>query len=245
MMPLIVYLDEAGDHSLAADDKNFPIFALVMLVCEFSAYAQQIVPAVFQLKMDYWGHESIILHSRDIRKCKDSFSFLLDPAQRPRFYERIIRIMLDSEYRLIPIVVRKKDHKEKHGVHAENPYDLALRLAMEQLVDLLEEVGQDRILIVAEARGKKEDAELAVAFDRTRSEGSSNVPRERFARINFELQFVPKMMNVVGTQMADLAAYPIARAVLDPNKPNPAYEIVRRKIYLGNEGRSAGPIIVP
>jgi hypothetical protein len=37
-------------------------------------------------------------------------------------------------------------------------------------------------------------------------------------------------MNIVGTQMADLAAYPIARRVLDKTKPNPAYEIVRKKL---------------
>jgi hypothetical protein len=36
-------------------------------------------------------------------------------------------------------------------------------------------------------------------------------------------------MNIAGTQMADLAAYPIARYVLDQAKPNPAFDIVRQK----------------
>ncbi len=30
-MPLLVYLDETGDHSLEIVDREFPIFALVML----------------------------------------------------------------------------------------------------------------------------------------------------------------------------------------------------------------------
>jgi hypothetical protein len=34
-MALIVYLDETGDHSLELIDKDFPIFALVMLICDY------------------------------------------------------------------------------------------------------------------------------------------------------------------------------------------------------------------
>jgi len=40
-------------------------------------------------------------------------------------------------------------------------------------------------------------------------------------------------MNIIGTQMADLAAYPIARHVLVPTKPNPAYEVIKGKFYVG------------
>lgn len=40
-------------------------------------------------------------------------------------------------------------------------------------------------------------------------------------------------MNIVGTQLADLAAYPLARYVLNSNKSNPAYEIIKAKFYQG------------
>jgi len=59
--------------------------------------------------------------------------------------------------------------------------------------------------------------------------GSQYVDGARFRKINFTLRFIPKAMNIIGTQMADLAAYPIARYVLDRSKPNPAFEIVRKK----------------
>ncbi len=42
-MPLIAYLDETGDHSLESIDKDFPIFVLVMLICDTTSYAQKIV----------------------------------------------------------------------------------------------------------------------------------------------------------------------------------------------------------
>jgi hypothetical protein len=49
---------------------------------------------------------------------------------------------------------------------------------------------------------------------------------------------------VVGTQLADLAAYPIARHVLNPQKQNFAYEVIKKKIYKGR-GLISGLKIFP
>ena len=97
-MPLLVYLDETGDHSLEIVDREFPIFALVMLVCDQTVYSEKIIPAVYRLKMDYFGHEGVILHSRDIRKAVNDFSFLLNPQKRLPFYQRINEIMAMDGY---------------------------------------------------------------------------------------------------------------------------------------------------
>jgi hypothetical protein len=40
-------------------------------------------------------------------------------------------------------------------------------------------------------------------------------------------------MNVIGTQLADLAAYPIAKYAINPAKPMPAYDVVRKRFYKG------------
>ena len=142
--------------------------------------------------------------------------------------------MGDSEYALIASVIRKQSHKDRYGLWAENPYDLALKFALERLLPLLEDAGQNEVQIVAEARGRREDNELRLTFLRTINEGTEYISAERFRKIKFRpLQFKPKTMNIIGTQMADLAAYPIARHVLDPQKPNPAYEIIKSKFYAG------------
>lgn len=232
-MSLIVYIDETGDHSLELLDKDFPIFALVMLVCDSEAYSQQIVPAFCRLKFQYFGHEAVILHSRDIRKAQGDFGFLTNPAARRQFYEHLNEVMSACDYRLIASVIRKQAHRERYGMHAENPYDLALKFALERLLPLLEEAGQDEIRLVGEARGKREDSELQLSFLKTVNDGTEYVSAERFRRISFRLQFKPKAMNIVGTQMADLAGYPIARHVLDPSKPNPAYDVIKGKFYTG------------
>ncbi len=231
-MSLLVFIDETGDHSLELVDKGFPLFALVMLICDRTHYAQKIVPSVNQLKTDYFGHEGVILHSRDIRKGQSDFGFLTDPQRRPPFYERINRIMSESEYMLIASVIRKQEHKEKYA-QAVNPYDLALKFGMERLLPLLEDAGQREVHLLAEARGKREDSELKLAFYKIITEGTEYLPAERFKRIEFHLEFKPKTLNIIGTQMADLAAYPIARHVLDSKKANRAFEILEAKFYKG------------
>ncbi len=73
--PLIVYLDEAGDHSLESIDTSFPVFVLVLFICDVETYSEKIVPAVYRLKFDFFGYEGVILHSRDIRKAQKEFGF--------------------------------------------------------------------------------------------------------------------------------------------------------------------------
>jgi hypothetical protein len=232
-MAFVVYLDESGDHSLELVDRDFPLFALVLFICDQVDYAQNILPAMCRLKMDYFGHEAVIVHSRDIRKARGDFNFLLDPTKRPPFYDRINRLMSEAEYTLIASVIRKQLHKDRYGMWAANPYDLALKFVLERLLPLLENAGQESVEIIAEARGKREDDELNLSFLRIVNEGTEYIEADRFKRIRFRLHFKPKSMNIVGTQMADLAAYPIARHVLDRNKPNPPFDIIRRKIYRG------------
>ncbi len=232
-MPVIVYLDETGDHNLKAEDKDFPVFVLILLICDINTYCREIVPTVYRLKMDQWGHEGIILHSRDIRKAQGDFSFLTTAALREPFYERINQVMGRSDYTLIASVIQKQSHREKYGVRANNPYDLSLTFALERLLPLLESRGQVKVTLVAESRGKKEDNELKLTLMNIVNSGTDYVDSGRFRKIIFDLVFKSKAMNIVGTQMADLAGYPIARHVLDPSKPNPAYAVIKSKFYRG------------
>src|SRR5215212_7601049 len=50
-MPLVVYLDETGDHSLAKIDPGYPIFGVVMLVCDSDVYCRDITPSMYQFKL--------------------------------------------------------------------------------------------------------------------------------------------------------------------------------------------------
>lgn len=243
-MPVVVYLDETGDHSLEKEDPSFPVFALTMLVCASTEYCSQIMPAFHQLKFDYWGHEGVIFHSRDVRKWQGDFVVLADPARRQSFYTRLNDIMAQMPYRRIVSVIRKQAHTTRYGSYAENPYDLSLTFAMERLVPLLEAGQQHEVVIVAESRGKNEDYDLERTFLQFATYSTDYVSLERLRQLTLRLVFLPKSRNVIGTQMADLAGYPIARSVSDPSKPNPAYDVVKGKFYVGG-GRVHGLKIFP
>ena len=232
-MSVIVFLDEAGNLNLDIHDEDFPLFAVSMFVCKTTDYTRSIVPAVLEFKIRHFGHEAVILHSRDIRKAQKDFGFLTDRGRRNAFLQELTTLMRDLNYRWITTVIRKQRHRELYGVAAQNPYDLALTLCLERLLPLLEEEEQSEVCVVAEARGKREDKELELCFLRTVSNGTYYVSADRFRAVKFTLKFAEKAMNVIGTQMADLIVYPIARHVLDPNKPNLPYEAVAPKMYRG------------
>ncbi len=228
-MPLVVYFDEVGNPTLDATDRDFPVFALAFFVCDSACYLNEVIPRVQRLKFDWWGHEGVILHSRDIRKQIGDFAFLADPQVRPAFYGALNDVMTACDYSLLGVAIRKDLHIAQYRYPAD-PYDLALLFAMERLVSVLEDHRQREVTIIGERRGEKEDRQLAVAFQRIVTRGSGFVDVARFQRIRFTLRFLPKSMNIIGTQMADLCAYPLARRALHPDKPNPAYDVIAPKL---------------
>jgi hypothetical protein len=232
-MPVIVYLDETGDHGMEAIDANFPVFVLTMVIADIDVYTDQIIPAFCRFKFGHCGHEGVVLHSREIRKAQGDFGFLTDAAVRPAFYDGLYRLMDQSEYQVISVAVQKQRHKDRYGARARHPYHMAFTFALERLLPLLEGVGQKEVRLIAEARGKREDAELKLAVLDVVNNGTFYISATRFRQIHFRLEFVPKMRNVVGTQIADLAGYPIARVTLDPKYSGPLMPIVRKKLYRG------------
>ena len=243
-MSVIVFLDEAGNLNLDLQDEDFPIFAVTLLVCNTADYTRSIVPAFLEFKIKHFGHEAVILHSRDIRKAQKEFGFLTNRERREAFLQELTALMRDLNYRWITTVIRKQRHREMYGVAARNPYDLALTFCLERLLPLLEEEKQSEVCVVAEARGKLEDKELELSFLRTVSNGTYYIPADRFRAVKFTLSFAEKRKNVTGNQMADLIVYPVARHVLDPAKPNLPYEVLVAKEYRG-PGRVRGLKVFP
>ena len=220
-MAVMVFLDEAGDHSLDPVDKDFPVFVLVFVLCEDSEYSDVLVPAFTRFKVKHFGHDGVVLHSRDIRKAIGDFAFLQVPEKRETFHADLNALMTDAQFQLIAIAIRE--------------------YGMERLKSYLEEIGQKRVTLLAEARGKNEDDALRLAFLQLLKYGSYY---QDFNSIDFELKFVSKKANVLGHQIADLCAYPIARKVIDPKKSHRAFEIVRAK-FIDRPGWRHGFKIFP
>lgn len=244
-MALIAFLDETGDPALEKIDADFPVFVLSLFVCEESQYIGAIVPAIQALKRAACGGDHAILHSRDSRRHEGDFACLKDKATREAFYEDLNGVMRDSVYSLVVGAIHKSKHKAQYGHRAIDPYTLALTFTLERLLGELESRGQTALHIVAEARGKREDDELRLAFLQLTSYGTQYVTASRFRAITFTLEFRTKRLNVIGTQLADLAGYPIARSVLAPSSANPAFSSIEPKFLRDSRGARIGLKVFP
>jgi hypothetical protein len=187
------------------------------------------VPAVVRLKLDFWHHEGVVLHSRDIRRSQGDFAMLTDATVKSRFMAGLSNVMTASKYDLVTVSIDKEKLAQNHGCPA-NPYSLSLAFALESLVMYLEgKKLEPETHIVAEARGGKEDQKLFAIFNQILSSGTNNCSAERFKRHNLKMLFRTKANNIIGHQIADLAAYPTARFVINRSKKNPAYDVIASK----------------
>lgn len=126
----IIYADESGDHSLSKVDDQYPVFVLCLCAFNKRHYIRQIVPAVQAFKFKWFGHDTIILHEREIRKKKPPFAFLNDRNANEQFLEDLNEILRAARIAMIAAVIDKRKLRDEH-LFRENPYHLALGFCLE------------------------------------------------------------------------------------------------------------------
>jgi len=227
----IAFFDECGDHSLNKVDPDFPLFVLSTVVFERKAYREVVVPKIADFKLRFWHHEGVNLHSRDIRMASGDFAFTRVRELRFAMLDALSEVMMAIPFTLFIAAIKKHPYGERFGVDATNPYEVALTFTFERILHFMEGEGESVLPVTAETRGKKEDAELAKAFDRIMTEGTKYNAAKRFRMLSCPLNFRRKFDNIVGMQIADLCAYPFARKILHPEKENPAFQIIESRLY--------------
>ena len=230
----IVFVDESGSPTLSPMDPDYPIFVLIFCVFNKSSYCEAIQPAIKRLKFEFFGHDMAVLHGSEIRKPRGDFEFLLNPNRRNDFMSRLNEIITNAEFEIIAHVIDKKRLLEKYRKPFD-PYNIALRMNLEQLNLLLRNKGQNGKLthLIAESRGAKEDRELELEFRRIQDPNFAWGLAQKFPieETPFNLKFVEKKINSAGLQFADLVSQPIGRNFLKPNQVNQAFNILEGKIY--------------
>ncbi len=239
-----LYLDECGDQNLASFDNSFPIFSLCgILVSEKNLpYFEEEINSI---KREFWNDETVIFHSREIRKHQKKFVNLNDSSIKIRFYDRINNLLSqEGIYVVVCCAVPKRLCIEKLGTDIDI-YGIALSYVLQRSIFYLDEVEPaGRLRIVVEKRGKREDRALQDYYNRILEKGVKYCSEERIKSHIHDFNFSAKTENINGLQIADLIAYPISRYVLYPDKENPAFDIVEPNIYV-SEGRRLGLKIFP
>ena len=232
----IVYLDESGDHSLDVIDRQYPIFVLSACVFRKSDYSAIVVRDFLDLKFRFFGHDMVVLHSRDIRKAQGPFSILQNAQVRQDFLAAINTAVADAPFTLVTAIIDKR-RLTRQPAQPDNPYEIALTFCMERVFSHLQGLRQHQATtpMVVECRGRKEDADLGLSFRRTAQ--GNNV---HGVSLPFEIVFADKKANSTGLQLADLVSHPVGRHHLNPAQPNQAYGVVEPKFQRGPSGSING-----
>ena len=232
----LVVVDESGDHHLTRIDPQFPVFVLLFAILRKDDYVEKVCPALSRFKFQFWGHDEVVLHEHDIRKPSGDFLFLLQKPLRECFLAQLSAQMEALPATVVAVVIDKPSFASRYSAPA-NPYDYAMELGLERTHRHLASLGKPRhrTAIIVEKRGRREDADLELAFRRV-CDGANALNQ----RLPFDLVMIPKSSNSAGLQLTDLMARPVALHHLRPDQPNRAFEIIQTKFRRNPAGQYEG-----
>lgn len=232
----LIFVDESGDHELNKIDPQYPVFVLLFLIVLKSDYADRICRDLQRFKFEFWGHDEVVLHEREIRKPFGDFLFLLQKPFRERFLAGLSTLMADLPATVVAIVIDKPAFVERYH-QPVGPYGYAMETGLERVFRFLESNGQaaKTNTVIVECRGRKEDAALELAFRRV-CDGANRLGRS----LPLNLVMVSKAANSAGLQYADLMARPVGLHHMRPEQPNRAFDIVATKLRRSPVGKTEG-----
>ena len=240
-----LFIDECGDPNLVKFDKTFPLFTLCGILVS-DRKLKWLEREVNNLKKELWQTEDVIFHSREIRNCSKQFVNLLQPDIKRRFYSRINEILTaENVYIIVCCCVLKEPFIERFNT-GEDVYGLSLKYLIERAIFYIDDCtdGKAALKIIVERRNPNQNQALLRYYNGVRVNGTKWITAERLVNRIKSFNFVGKKDNVIGLQIADLIAYPISRQVLNPERPNPAFQIIAKNIYT-YKGARLGFKIIP
>jgi hypothetical protein len=234
---MFLFIDESGDHGLTQIDINFPIFVLCGVLISQSDY-ERINNDINDLKKSIWGEKKVIFHSRDIRKCDKEFQIFFDIELKEKFYINFNHLIANESYTIFASAIRKDFFIHQYGKLQDDVYEVALSFLVENAIMFLRNDSDVELDIIIEKRGRREDKQLSDHFRRIAGRGTGNLSPDEIISVRPRFLFKEKKEDINGLQIADLFAYPIARFIIDPLRANPAFDILRHKIYKTGEDLS-------
>lgn len=240
----VMFLDESGDHSLDRIDPQFPVFVLAGCIFAKEYHDATATIHMSAFKHELFGRADIILHTADITRNRHGFERIKDASFRNDFYSATNTLIAGLEFTVLACAIHKARLVDRYGHLASDPYALSLEKVIERFVFFLHEV-RSHGEIVAESRGPILDRDLDLVFHSLLTRGTRHLRPRRLAERITALSFRPKQQNIAGLQVADLAATPIARAIVDKNKKED-YRLIEKKFrQRGGSYIDAGLVVIP
>jgi hypothetical protein len=184
------------------------------------------------------------LHRREILDASPApYIVLRNDQTRKNFDDALLTLIETATYRVVTVIIDKKEHKAKYTVWHFQPYHYCMTVLLERYLRLLKAnntVGD----VMAESREKKDNKRLSKAYRYLYKNGTDNIPAAMFQQwlSSREIKIKRKVDNIAGLQFADLIANPSCRELICTRMKTPmtadfskkVVEILYRKKYRRN-----------
>ncbi len=213
-----IYVDESGDHTYRNLQKQENRY-LCLIGCIFKREQYRVfVRKLEDFKQKHLPYDPdfpLILHRSDIINRRGCFGRLCDPTARKKFDSDLLNLIREADFKVIAVVIDKKNHVEKYKELAFHPYHYCLTAILERYCGLLNFIGGLGD-VLAESRGGSEDNQLKEAYRRVYNAGTQYQRPEFFQHVlsSKEAKLRSKRNNIAGLQLADNLAYPVKQSIL-------------------------------
>ncbi len=209
----VMFLDESGNHDLKKINPTYPVFVLGGAIVDRAYLRNTIEPELREFKMTHFGRDDVVLHTVDMGKGRNDYSFLANPAKRTAFYNQLNALLQQWEYQVVVCVFKLPGYVAQYHAPAD-PYHFGLEILIERFCKELGDA-EDFGFICAEKRNPGLDRELLEAWDRLSSSrgGTTYTKSGEIRRKIIDLSLKDKRPNQAGMQLADLVVTPPGRHV--------------------------------
>lgn len=221
-----LHADESGvAHISEAALVNDPYLGVIGCIVRDDLRRDWLTPAFRQLKAVYFPGISpnlINFQRTDILNRRGVFAALQDPIKAAKFDADLLKIFSARKYRIIAVVLEKREHVNEYGYQAKEPYGYCAEALLERYCLYL--ANQNAVGdVIFEARGATLDRELRNAWSVFYRRGTAHASPRLVQRVltSGDVQIKPKEAGFDGMQLVDMIANPAKNSVLTTAKLRP------------------------
>ena len=214
-----MYVDEVGNSDLGStSNPNHRFFSLTGVILSLETVRKQLHPEFEELKsqiFDSHPDDPVIFHRKEIINAKHPFEVLKEQYIREQFNEALLRIVSETDFTVITVVLDKQWHAKRYKELRYDPYHYCMSVLLERYVLYLDKKGL-RGDVLAESREKKENMRLKKEFRQLNENGTQYIAPRKISKVltSKEIKIKLKTNNIAGLQLADLLAHPSRREIL-------------------------------
>lgn len=192
-----------------------------------------------QLTKQYWSDdEKVIYHTREIQRREGAFNFYTN-RKYFNFLESLSTAIDLMNFKVISITFDLYSYVIS-GKYAHDPYEVAFDIILETIMSII--FPKDKIALVFEARGKKEDKILKEHILKVvYKSGTKKHKRKEYQKHFDKVFFNPKISFdgkkiYHGTDIADLCSHPLFRYMTSGFRGQD-FEIIKTKLIGYKKGK--------